>query len=186
MVRHAIGSMIITAAILAAPSFAATTPGGAAMGGDTPAAADHAAVPPASNPAANPAATSPAANSATNMNAGMPAGSSHAAAPATSAASQPAAPRYTTADDQVRLGKVVGATVYNDQNQSVGSIDDVLMGSDHKASTAVISVGGFLGMGGKLVSVPFDQLKIGQDKITMPGATKQSLSSMPAFKYNNA
>jgi len=173
MVRHAIGSMILTAAILAAPSLAATTPGGDTMGG-SPAATDHAAAPAASNPAAN------------NMSAGMPGGSSHPVTPASNAASQPTTPRFTTADDQVRLGKVVGATVYNDQNQSVGSVDDVLMGSDHRASTAVISVGGFLGVGGKLVSVPFDKLKIGQDKITMPGATKQSLTNMPAFKYNNA
>ena len=47
--------------------------------------------------------------------------------------------------------------------------------NDHKAATAVISVGGFLGMGAKLVSVPFDQLKIENDKIVMPGATKASL-----------
>ena len=60
----------------------------------------------------------------------------------------------------MRVGKIVGASVYNDQNQSVGSIDDVLMSHDNKATMAVISVGGFLGMGSKLVSVPFDQLKV--------------------------
>ena len=60
------------------------------------------------------------------------------------------APKYFTADHQVRASKVVGASVYNDQNQSVGSIDDMLMGDrDHKAATVVISVGGFLGMGSK-------------------------------------
>lgn len=61
------------------------------------------------------------------------------------------------------------------------------MSSDHKACTAVISVGGFLGMGSKLVSVPFDRLQIGKDKIVMPGATtKTSLQSMPTNKDNNA
>jgi sporulation protein YlmC with PRC-barrel domain len=97
------------------------------------------------------------------------------------------APKYFTADHQVRSSKVVGASVYNDQNQSVGSIDDVLMSdADHKAATAVISVGGFLGMGSKLVSVPFDQLKIENDKIVMPGATKASLEGMPEYHYTNA
>ena len=68
-----------------------------------------------------------------------------------------------------------------------GSIDDVLMSdTDHKADTAVISVGGFLGMGAKLVSVPFDQLKIGNDKVVMPGATKASLEGMPEYRYSNA
>ena len=45
------------------------------------------------------------------------------------------APKYFTADHQVRVSKVVGASVYNDQNQSVGSIDDLLMSdNDHKAA----------------------------------------------------
>jgi len=115
---------------------------------------------------------------------------SHSAAtpaPASSTSSAPAAPVYFTADHQVRASKVVGASVYNDQNQSIGSIDDVLMSdNDHKAATAVLSVGGFLGMGAKLVSVPFDQLKIQDDKIVMPGATKASLEGMPEYHYKSA
>jgi sporulation protein YlmC with PRC-barrel domain len=103
------------------------------------------------------------------------------------ATATPSAPKYFTADHQVRASKVVGASVYNDQNQSIGSIDDVLMtDSDHKAGTAVISVGGFLGMGSKLVSVPFEQLKIENDRIVMPGATKASLGGMPEYRYTNA
>ncbi len=116
---------------------------------------------------------------------------SHSAAPGapggSMTASKPSTPIYFTADHQVRVSKVVGASVYNDQNQSVGSIDDILMSdNDHKADTVVISVGGFLGMGSKLVSVPFDQLKIQDDKIVMPGATKASLEGMPEYHYSNA
>ena len=99
----------------------------------------------------------------------------------------PATPKYFTADHQVRVGKVVGASVYNDKNESIGSVDDVLMGdADHKAGTAVLSVGGFLGMGAKLVSIPFDQLKIQDDKVVMPGATKASLEGMPDYHYTRA
>ena len=73
------------------------------------------------------------------------------------------------------------------KNESIGSVDDVLMtDSDHKAGTAVISVGGFLGMGSKLVSVPFDQLRIENDRIVMPGATKASLEGMAEYRYTNA
>lgn len=113
---------------------------------------------------------------------------SHSATGTTSAATTTAsAPKYFTADHQLRVSKVVGSSVYNDQNQSIGSIDDLLMSDrDHKAATAVISVGGFLGMGSKLVSVPFDQLKIENDKIVMPGATKASLEGMPEYHYTNA
>jgi sporulation protein YlmC with PRC-barrel domain len=97
------------------------------------------------------------------------------------------ASKFYTADHQVRSSKLVGASVYNDQNQSIGSIDDVLMSdSNHKADTAVISVGGFLGMGSKLVTVPFDQLKIESDKVVMPGASKASLEGMPDYHYTNA
>lgn len=167
MARHSIGPMILAASILAVPVLAATPPG------ETPppnaATSDHAAVPPTAN-----------------MRAGMPGTGAEHTMPSATAASKPAAPLYTTADGDVRLGKVVGASVYNDQHQSIGSIDDVLMGSDHKATTAVIAVGGFLGIGAKLVSVPFDKLRIGQDRIVMPGATKQTLSSMPAFHYKTA
>jgi sporulation protein YlmC with PRC-barrel domain len=105
----------------------------------------------------------------------------------TATSSAPSTPKYFTADHQVRVSKMVGANVVNDQDQTVGSIDDLLMNdNDHKAATAVISVGGFLGMGSKLVSVPFEQLKIENDKIVMPGASKASLEGMPEYRYTNA
>ena len=105
----------------------------------------------------------------------------------TQTSSMASSSKYFTTDHQVRVSKVVGASVYNDQNQSVGSVDDLLMSdNDHKAATAVISVGGFLGMGSKLVSVPFDQLKIENDRVVMPGATKASLEGMPEYHYTNA
>jgi hypothetical protein len=165
MSRHAIGPMILAASILAVPVLAATQ----------------------SNEAPNnsPAAASSAPNS--NMGAGMTTTRSNQSnSMAGTSANESTTPRYVTADGQMRLGKIVGASVYNDQNQSVGSIDDVLMNRDNKANTAVISVGGFLGMGSKLVSVPFDQLKVENDRIVMPGATKASLTGMPEYKYNNA
>ena len=165
MIRHTFGPMILAASILAVPVLAATSDNTV---GSSPAASPHAAVPPTSN-----------------MGAGMRAADRPVPAGSV-AATQPSKPLYTTGDGQVRLGKVVGASVYNDQHQSIGSVDDVLMGTDHKATMAVISVGGFLGMGGKLVSVPFDQLKIENDRIVMPGATKASLTSMPEYNYNKA
>jgi hypothetical protein len=54
------------------------------------------------------------------------------------------------------------------------------------------TVGGFLGMGTKLVAVPYTQLKLGDtknassdNKVVMPGATKESLKAQPEFKYTN-
>jgi sporulation protein YlmC with PRC-barrel domain len=100
-------------------------------------------------------------------------------------ASHTSSPAYYTADHELRASKLVGASVYNDQDQSIGSISDILLdNTDHRAGVVVISVGGFLGVGGKLVSAPFDQIKIVDNKVVMPGATKASLESMPGFDYS--
>jgi hypothetical protein len=158
--------MILAASILAVPVLAATPPTDAA------------------NPSNPHAATS--APPATTTGAGMGATHDHAMTGTTASSDESKTPLYTTADGQLRAGKIVGASVYNDQKQSIGSVDDVLMSKDNKATTAVLSVGGFLGMGSKLVSVPFDQLKIENNRIVMPSATKASLEGMPVYKYNNA
>ena len=91
-----------------------------------------------------------------------------------------------------RASKEIGSAVYNDQNQQVGTIDDMIMSGD-KIQMVIISVGGFLGMGSKLVAVQPDQLHFatasnGNDnsndhKVTMSGATKEALNSQPSFRY---
>ena len=58
-----------------------------------------------------------------------------------------------------RSAQLVGAAVYNDKDVNVGTIENLLVGSDGKVDHVVLSVGGFLGIGSKYVSVPFDQLK---------------------------
>jgi hypothetical protein len=54
---------------------------------------------------------------------------------------------------------------------------------DGVAVLAIISVGGFLGIGDKLVAVPFDQLQLDKDKaILMSSATEEQLKAMPEYK----
>jgi sporulation protein YlmC with PRC-barrel domain len=90
----------------------------------------------------------------------------------------------------MRTSKIVGSSVYNDQDQKIGSIDDLVIGPD-KTLSAVVSVGGFLGMGSKMVEVPFDKLQFGNTKsssnnrVVMPGVTKEQLTSMPDYHYTN-
>ena len=81
-----------------------------------------------------------------------------------------------------RASKIVGSTVVNDANESIGSVDDLLVSPDGKETYAVLSVGGFLGMGSKLVVVPYSSLQLG-DKIVLPGGTKDGLNQLPEFKY---
>jgi len=50
---------------------------------------------------------------------------------------------------------------------------------------AVLQIGGFLGIGSKLVAVPYNSLQItpGASKIVLPGASKSALERLPEFKY---
>lgn len=85
-----------------------------------------------------------------------------------------------------RTSKVVGSTVVNDANETVGTIDDLIVTPTDKVPFAVLSVGGFLGMGSKYVVVPFNSLQVQDKKMVLAGATKDSLKALPEFKYNTA
>jgi len=82
-----------------------------------------------------------------------------------------------------RASKVIGSSVVNDANETIGKIDDLLVSSDGKQPYAVLSVGGFLGMGTRLVVVPYDTLKFADNKVILPGGTKEGLKMLPEFKY---
>jgi hypothetical protein len=85
-----------------------------------------------------------------------------------------------------RTSKVVGSTVVNEANETVGTIDDLIVTPGEKVPFAVLSVGGFLGMGTKYVVVPFSSLQVKDKKMVLPGATKESLKALPEFKYNTS
>lgn len=82
-----------------------------------------------------------------------------------------------------RASKVLGASVVNEAGETVGKIDEIIVGSDGKAPFVVLSVGGFLGVGDKLVVLPYEQMRTDGKKIMLPGATKDSLKALPEFKY---
>lgn len=84
-----------------------------------------------------------------------------------------------------RASKVIGASVVNDADETVGKVDDVIIGQDGKAPFVVLSVGGFLGIGDRLVALPYEQLKTKDKKLLLPGATKDALKALPEFKYSS-
>jgi sporulation protein YlmC with PRC-barrel domain len=90
---------------------------------------------------------------------------------------------YTTGNNDVRASKVIGASVYNDHDQKIGTVDELLMNSSHDVTKVVLSVGGFLGVDSKLVAVNIDQLQVKPDRIVMAGATKDGLTKMPTYKF---
>ncbi len=86
-----------------------------------------------------------------------------------------------------RSSKVVGMAVYNRANERIGDINDLILGPDGKVMSAVIGVGGFLGIGEKLVAIDFSELQLNRDadgtmRATV-NSTKESLESAPEFKY---
>jgi len=89
---------------------------------------------------------------------------------------------------EARASKIIGSAVYNDHDEKVGSVDDLLIGTDGRLNV-VLSVGGFLGMGTKYVEVPYADLTFGNtqrdsdNKVVLKGATKESLKAQPNFDY---
>ena len=87
-----------------------------------------------------------------------------------------------------RASRIIGSNVYNERNESVGSVDDIILGGNAPGPMAVVSVGGFLGIGAKLVAVPFSQLRWApaDSRWVITGATRESLTSLPAYAYDAA
>ncbi len=88
--------------------------------------------------------------------------------------------------DQVTADTLTGATVYGPDNQSIGNVDDLIVGSDGKVTDAIIDVGGFLGMGSHRVKVSFDEMQIMQDanggdvRVNV-SATQDQLEARPEY-----
>jgi PRC-barrel domain protein len=88
--------------------------------------------------------------------------------------------------DGYRASKIIGSAVVNEQNETVGKVDDVIVsGHGAREPIVVLSVGGFLGVGTKLVAVRYGELQPnpGKSDFVLAGATKDSLKSLPEFTY---
>ena len=70
-----------------------------------------------------------------------------------------------------RASKMVGLSIYNDKNESVGSINDLLTDKSGSIKAVVIGVGGFLGVGEHLVAVPFDKFKFVSEPVAYTSAS---------------
>jgi sporulation protein YlmC with PRC-barrel domain len=79
--------------------------------------------------------------------------------------------------------KILGKAVYNDKNEKIGVVDDLIITPDKSVSYAIIGAGGFLGMGKHDVAIPVNQFKEDKGRIVLAGATKDALKAMPKFEY---
>ncbi|WP_165799628.1 PRC-barrel domain-containing protein [Sphingomonas oleivorans] len=80
-----------------------------------------------------------------------------------------------------RTSELIGRPVSNGR-ETIGRIDDLVIGRD-KVLFAIISVGGFLGLGDRKVAIPYSSLQVTPDSIVFPGATDAALRKLPEFRY---
>src|SRR6202040_1512986 len=62
-------------------------------------------------------------------------------------------------DGQWRSSKLIGVNVYNDNNEKIGDIQELIVDKSGKVDNVILGVGGFLGMGEHYVAVPMEKLK---------------------------
>jgi len=79
--------------------------------------------------------------------------------------------------------QILGQPVFNDKDERVGSIDDIIVAPDKAVSYAIINAGGFLGLAKHDVAIPVSQLKLADNKLVVAGATKEALRNSPPFEY---
>lgn len=84
-----------------------------------------------------------------------------------------------------RASTLIGANVYNDAGTDIGKLEDLILTRGNDVPYAVISVGGFLGMGAHHVVVSTSSLEKGGAKLTLHGATEKSLKALPKFTFDS-
>ena len=89
-----------------------------------------------------------------------------------------------------RASDLIGATVLDDRGETVAEVDDIVVSLDDHKLHVVLAIGGFLGFGETLTSIPFDDVQITSDdgdpqvRIKMTRAQlEQLVASRPAFNY---
>lgn len=78
---------------------------------------------------------------------------------------------------------LLGKSVYNENGQKVGEVEDLIVAPDSNVSFVIVGAGGFVGIGRHDVAVPVAQVKEQAGKLVMAGATPDSVKAMPAFAY---
>jgi sporulation protein YlmC with PRC-barrel domain len=86
----------------------------------------------------------------------------------------------------VRASNLLGAEVKRLTGDSVGQVQDLIVSADADVRLAVISVGGVLGVGGKTIALPFNELEVAPDGATLYlTLSEEELSARPAFDLEN-
>ena len=79
--------------------------------------------------------------------------------------------------------QIMGQPVYNNKDERVGQVEDIIIAPNKAVSYAIVGAGGFLGLGKHDVAIPVNQFKVTDGKLVLAGATKDALKAMPEFEY---
>jgi hypothetical protein len=79
--------------------------------------------------------------------------------------------------------QLLGQAVYNEKNERIGSVDDLIVSPSKAVSYAIIGAGGFLGVAKHDVAIPVSQFSEQDGKFMLNGATKDAIKAMPQFEY---
>jgi sporulation protein YlmC with PRC-barrel domain len=80
--------------------------------------------------------------------------------------------------------QILDKDVYNDKNEKIGEVEDMIVTPDKAVSYVIVGVGGFLGIDRHDVAIPAGQLKVEGGKLVLAGATKEALKALPKFEYS--
>ena len=95
------------------------------------------------------------------------------------------APVMPSSMNEVYASKIIGASVKNTQGENLGKVDELVIDPhDSRIKTAVVSMGGVLGIGAKSVAVPWDKLTMGSgtDDAVVVAMGKDELEQAPGWQ----
>ena len=79
--------------------------------------------------------------------------------------------------------QILGKPVYNEKNEKVGAIDDIIVTPERAVSYVIVGAGGFVGVGRHDVAIAIERLRSEEGKFVLPGATKEAVKGLPKFEY---
>jgi sporulation protein YlmC with PRC-barrel domain len=91
----------------------------------------------------------------------------------------------THKEGQWRSSKLIGVDVYNEANEKIGDIEELILDKSGKIEDVVLGVGGFLGMGEHYVAVTFDKLKWVNEPVRSTTASAAPASTAPAANMDS-
>ena len=103
-----------------------------------------------------------------------------AATPAPPAATTTTTTTTASTSSMWRASKVIGVNVYNDQDEKLGSISEILLDKSGKIDGVIVGVGGFLGVGTKDVAIGIDQLDFAMSGNTEANAGDTAETAVPS------